>query len=78
MTSGSNRNRRIEDFSRHSASAPRDIHVQKDPFEQLNFKVPRGTKLRIKRLALEQGGISMMVVFMRMLDEYERGRRTER
>jgi hypothetical protein len=46
-----------------------------DPFEQINFKVPRGTKLRVKRLALDQGGINMMTLFMQMLDEYENGRR---
>ena len=49
-----------------------------DPFEQVNFKVPRGTKLRVKRLALDQGGITMMELFMQMLDDYERRRRSER
>lgn len=39
--------------------------------EQLNLKVPKGTKLRLKRLALEQGGLSMLTIFKRMLDEYE-------
>ena len=39
--------------------------------EQLNLKVPEGTKLRLKRLGLEQGGLSMLTVFKRMLDEYE-------
>jgi hypothetical protein len=39
--------------------------------EQLNLKVPKGTKLRIKRLGLEQGGLSMLTVFKRMLNEYE-------
>jgi hypothetical protein len=45
-----------------------------DPFEQVNFKVPRGTRLRVKRLALDEGGISMGALFMRMIDEYEQGR----
>ena len=40
-------------------------------FEQLNLKVPKGTKLRLKRLGLEQGGLSMLTVFKRMLHEYE-------
>lgn len=39
--------------------------------EQLNLKVPKGTKLRLKRLGLEQGGLSMLTIFKRMLDEYE-------
>ena len=39
--------------------------------EQLNLKVPKGTKLRLKRLGLEQGGLSMLAVFKRMLHEYE-------
>lgn len=39
--------------------------------EQLNLKVPKGTKLRLKRLGLEQGGLSMLTVFKRMLHEYE-------
>lgn len=51
-------------------------NIQNDPFEQINFKVPRGTKVRIKRLALDQGGIGMCSLFMHMLDEYERRRRT--
>lgn len=52
--------------------------LEMDPFEQLNIKVPRGTKLRIKRLALDQGGITMMAVFMEMLEDYERRRSTKR
>ena len=43
-----------------------------DPLEQLNVKVPRGTKLRMKQLALDQGGVTMMVLFMQMFDEYEK------
>jgi len=39
--------------------------------EQLNLKVPTGTKLRLKRLGLEQGGLSMLAIFKHMLDEYE-------
>jgi hypothetical protein len=39
--------------------------------EQLNMKVPKGTKLRLKRLGLEQGGVSMLTIFKRMLDLYE-------
>lgn len=39
--------------------------------EQLNLKVPKGTKLRLKRLGVEQGGLSMLTIFKRMLDEYE-------
>ena len=42
-----------------------------DAVEQLNFKVPKGTKLRLKRLGLEMGGLSMLTVFKRMLHEYE-------
>lgn len=45
-----------------------------DPFEQLNVKVPRGTKLRMKQLALDQGGVTIMVLFMQMFDEYEKHR----
>ena len=39
--------------------------------EQLNLKVPRGTKERLKQLGLQQGGLSMRRMFKRMLDEYE-------
>jgi hypothetical protein len=39
--------------------------------EQLNHKVPKGTKLRLKRLGLERGGLSMLTIFKQMLDEYE-------
>ena len=80
MSNGSNRTRQIlpEEVSQHSGSTSRSSKVEIDPFEQVNFKVPRGTKMRVKRLALEEGGISMMAVFMQMLDEYERRRRTKR
>jgi hypothetical protein len=40
-------------------------------FEQLNLKVPKGTKVRLKRLGLAQGGVSMLTIFKRMLDAYE-------
>ena len=49
-----------------------------DPLEQVNFRVPRGTRLRIKRLALDQGGINMTSMFLQMLDDYERRFRSER
>jgi hypothetical protein len=38
--------------------------------EQLNLKVPRGTKQRLKRMGLQEG-LSMRRMFKRMLDEYE-------
>jgi len=41
-----------------------------DAMEQLNLKVPRGTKQRLKRLG-SQEGLSMRRMFKRMLDEYE-------
>ena len=50
-----------------SDHAPADT----EDVEQLNLKVPKGTKLRLKRLGLEQGGLSMLTVFKRMLHEYE-------
>jgi hypothetical protein len=40
-------------------------------FEQLNLKVPKGTKSRLKRLGRELGNEKMVTVFKRMLDEYE-------
>ena len=46
--------------------------------EQLNLKVPKGTKLRLKRLAVEQGGLSMLTIFKLMLDEYEARHREKR
>ena len=46
--------------------------------EQLNMKVPKGTKLRLKRLGIEQGGVSMLTIFKRMLDEYETRHRENR
>ena len=48
----------------HAPGMPEEV-------EQLNLKVPKGTKLRIKRLGLEQGGLSMLTIFKRMLNEYE-------
>jgi hypothetical protein len=46
--------------------------------EQLNLKVPKGTKVRLKRLGLEQGGVSMLTIFKRMLDAYEAQHREKR
>ena len=39
--------------------------------EQINLKVPRGTKERLRRLGIQEGGLSMRRMFKRMLDEYE-------
>jgi hypothetical protein len=47
-------------------------------FEQLNLKVPKGTKSRLKRLCVELGNEKMVTVFKRMLDEYETHYREKR
>ena len=39
--------------------------------EQINLKVPRGTKERLRRLGIQEGGLSMRRMFKRMLDEFE-------
>ena len=46
--------------------------------EQLNLKVPKGTKLRLKRLGLQEGGLSMRRMFKRLLDEYEERHREKK
>ena len=50
---------------------PEHVPVGAGESEQLNMKVPKGTKMRLKRLGLEQGGVSMLTIFKRMLDAYE-------
>jgi len=39
--------------------------------EQINIKVPKGTKARLRRLGMRAGGLSMRRMFKRMLDEFE-------
>ena len=39
--------------------------------EQINIKVPRGTKERLRQLGIQEGGLSMRRMFKRMLDEFE-------
>ena len=55
----------------HNLDHPEHAPPGSGEVEQLNMKVPKGTKLRLKRLGLEQGGLSMLTIFKRMLDEYE-------
>jgi hypothetical protein len=39
--------------------------------EQLNIKVPRGTKERLRRLCEREGGLSMRRLFTRMVEAFE-------
>ena len=48
-----------------------DLEDPSSAMEQINLKVPRGTKERLKRLGLQEGGLSMRRMFKRMLDEFE-------
>jgi hypothetical protein len=57
--------------ARYNLEEPEHLPVGPEETEQLNMKVPKGTKLRLKRLGLEQGGVSMLTIFKRMLDAYE-------
>lgn len=57
--------------ARYSLEEPEELPAGPGETEQLNLKVPKGTKLRLKRLGLEQGGASMLTIFKRMLDAYE-------
>jgi hypothetical protein len=45
--------------------------------EQLNLKVPRGTKERLKQLGVREGGLSMRRMFKRMLDDFEERHHTK-
>jgi hypothetical protein len=57
--------------ARYNLEDPEQLPAGPGESEQLNLKVPKGTKVRLKRLGLEQGGVSMLTIFKRMLDQYE-------
>ncbi len=48
-----------------------DLDDEASALEQINLKMPRGTKERLRRLSVREGGLSMRGMFKRMLDEFE-------
>jgi hypothetical protein len=46
--------------------------------EQINIKVPRGTKERLRQLGIQEGGLSMRRMFKRMVDEFEERHRSKK
>ncbi len=65
------KSRALEKEPPSASHAPYNLdHTDDAALEQLNLKVPVGTKSRLKRLGIQEG-LSMRRLFKRMLDEYE-------